>query len=78
MIIGRIRNSTHVYKGPEGVDNVGDLHVRVEEVEGMGRCCVSAWIPTPAELKLLNDGQPIHLHIFGAGHPVVALSVPED
>lgn len=77
MIIGRIRGSNFVYKAPEGVDNCNDLHVRVEEQDGV-RVMTSAWMPTPDELRRLNAGEPIHLHIYGSGHPVVALSVAND
>lgn len=38
---------------------------------------ISAWQPTPAELKRLNEGKPIFLHIQGVAHPVVSLSVGE-
>jgi hypothetical protein len=77
MIIGRIRDSNFVYRAPEGVDNCSDLHVRVTHEDGV-RVMTSAWMPTPEELARLNAGEPIHLHIYGAGHPVVALSVAND
>jgi hypothetical protein len=38
---------------------------------------ISAWIPTETELKRLNAGMPVHLHIKGQVHPVVAISVGE-
>ena len=38
---------------------------------------VSAWQPTEAELKRLNEGQPILLHIAGRIHPVVSLGVAD-
>lgn len=77
MLIGRIRGSNFCYKAVEGMENCQDLHVRVDDYEGQ-RVMSSAWIPTPDELKRLNEGQPIHLHVWGNGHPPVALSVPED
>lgn len=36
---------------------------------------VTAWQPSPEELKRLNEGQPVFLHIFGTVHPVVSLEV---
>ena len=36
---------------------------------------ISAWQPTPAELKRLAEGKPIFLHIQGSAHPVVSLTV---
>jgi len=77
MIVGRIRGSNFVYKAPVGMDNCQDLHVAVYEDEDV-RVMSSAWMPTPEELARLNAGQPIHLHIYGQGHPVVSMSVPED
>jgi hypothetical protein len=59
------------------MDNCQDLHVHVYQDDDV-RIMSSAWMPTPAELARLNAGAPIHLHIYGQGHPVVAMSVPED
>jgi len=39
---------------------------------------ISAWQPTPAELKRLNEGCPILLHISGHIHPVVSLTVSTE
>ena len=36
---------------------------------------VSAWMPTPKELKQLNEGYPILLMIKGSLHPVVAMAI---
>jgi hypothetical protein len=36
---------------------------------------ISAWRPTPAEIKLINEGQPIFLYIQGYNHPVVGFTV---
>lgn len=77
MLIGRIRGSNFTYTAPPGMDNCQDLHVRVDEADGV-RTITSAWYPTPDELARLRDGQPIHLHVYGSGHPVVAMSVPND
>lgn len=38
----------------------------------------SAWKPTEAELKRLNEGAPVVLGIMGTTHPVVSLSVSAD
>ena len=77
MQVGRIRGSNFVYKAPVGMDTCQDLHVRVVEDEDV-RIMSSAWIPTPEEVERIKSGQPIWLHIYGGGHPVVSLSVPED
>lgn len=36
---------------------------------------ISGWRPTPEELAKLNAGDPLFLHILGASHPVVSMSV---
>lgn len=77
MLIGTIRGSNFCYKAPENVPGCQDLHVQVQELDGI-RVMSSAWYPTPEELKLLSEGQPIFLHIYGNSHPVVAMSVPCD
>lgn len=77
MLIGRIRGSNMVYRAPEGMDNCEDLHVRVDHIPG-GTVNSSAWYPTPDEVERIKSGQPIYLHIYGNGHPVVALTVPAD
>ena len=77
MLIGRVRGSNFTYTAPAGMDNCQDLHVRVDEDAGV-RTITSAWYPTAEEVELMRQGQPIHLHIYGNGHPVVALSVPRD
>jgi hypothetical protein len=74
---GAIRDSNMTFTAPPGVDGCQDLLVRVDETE-LGRRITSAWIPTRAELARLNDGQPIHLHVYASGHPVVGMTVPED
>lgn len=50
------------------------LPVRDEVVDGVPYM-VTAWEPTPEELKLLNAGAKIHLSILGNGHPPVKLEV---
>jgi hypothetical protein len=36
---------------------------------------ISAWRPNEAELKRLNAGEPLVLHIQGRSHPVVGMTV---
>lgn len=35
----------------------------------------SAWFPTPAEMKSLNEGNPVYLVVYGDSHPPVMLGV---
>lgn len=78
MLIGRIRGSDTIYKGPADMEDCQDLHVRHDRYADGSVALVSAWIPTPDELARLNAGQPVWLHIWANGQPPVALSVPED
>jgi hypothetical protein len=80
MINKQIAGATAVFGAPadwNGVDmTCGALPVRrVETTEGT--FLVSAWEPTPQELKALLAGETIKLWIRGTGHPVVALTVGE-
>lgn len=78
MLIGRTRNANFCYTAPPNVPGCQDLWVRRDVHSDGTQINTSAWYPTPEELKLLNTGQPIYLSIFGSGHPVVSLYVPED
>lgn len=77
MHIGRIRNSNMILRGPDDMDDCGDLHVNVQHHSGM-RVMTSAWIPTPDELLRLNQGKAVFLHVYGQSHPPVGLSVALD
>lgn len=74
---GAIRDANFTFKAPPGMDNCCDLHVRQYND---GELCIntSAWYPDAEELQRIVNGQPIFLHIYGNGHPVVAMTVPED
>lgn len=69
--------SNFTYKAPPGMPECQDLHVHVYN-DGECRIITSAWMPSPEELALLNAGQPVQLHIYGNGHPVVALTVAKN
>ncbi len=80
MIAGIIEGANHVFGKPTDMTDAEchALHVRVEHVQyagGTGQQFVSAWLPTPDELKRLNEGAAVHLTIVGNGHPPVSLSV---
>lgn len=77
MLIGRIRGANKVYAAPANMPECQDLYTKVWTADGM-QVNSSAWFPTPAEVERIKAGQPIHLHIFGQGHPVVSMSVPDD
>lgn len=39
---------------------------------------VSYWLPSAEQLKLLNDGKPVWLSIWGRTHPPVSVGVDGD
>lgn len=51
------------------------LHIKHDVEEDGTPTMTSAWEPTPAELKDLNEGASIHLVILGNIHPPVSLQV---
>ena len=53
---------------------VAGLPVRREMLD-RAHCLTSAWMPTPEEVQQLVFGGAVHLHVLGAGHPVVAITV---
>jgi hypothetical protein len=80
MLIGRIEGATRVLGKPEGWDDDGgvkciSLAIRDEQVSDQGNVMISAWLPTPEEIALINAGQPVYLWIWGRGHPPVMLTV---
>jgi hypothetical protein len=79
MQIGRIRNATRVLGKTQGY--LG-LPVRDEPINcsvgGAGtHSMVTAWHPTPKELKALNAGAPVHVRIIGQAHPPIMVEVGE-
>ena len=81
MLIGRIANATRNLGAPpdwnpETDGNCAHLPIRDEPTES-GNVMVSAWYPTPQEVQKMINGAPVYLHVFGAGHPPVMLTVGE-
>ena len=79
MIPARISGCTRALGAPEGWTPASNgpcsgLAIRDERV-GDIPSMVSAWEPTPAELRALRAGAKIHLRIAGTAHPPVMLSV---
>lgn len=71
MLIGAIEGANVILKG-DG-DAVGDLlALRTED----GRF-ISAWIPTPDEIRAINNGAPIYLSVWGDSHPPVSVGVKQ-
>lgn len=77
MHIGRIEGTTRVLGQSQGY--LG-LPIRDEvihdKVNGPGTpAMVTAWLPTPEELALLNAGASVHVRILGTGHPPIMVDV---
>ena len=71
MLITRIEGATRSLGKSQGYL---ELTIRDEVVHGQPRM-VSAWEPTPSELKLLNTGATIKVSILGTIHPPILLEV---
>lgn len=70
MQIGNIEGSNLTMKG-DGI-SVADLRVVINRDEST---FTSAWLPTPAELMALVQGEPVYLRIWSDTHPPVFIGV---
>jgi hypothetical protein len=78
VIVRRIEGATRILGAPtdwvdDGASCAG-LPVRDVQTQ-VGPFMISAWEPTPEELRALNRGESLLLCVRGTGHPVVALGV---
>lgn len=77
MHIGRIEGATRVLGKSQGYlglpirDETINCTVGGERTPAM----VTAWLPTPEELVLLNAGASVHVRILGTGHPPIMVDV---
>lgn len=77
MIIKHIEGATRVlgksqgYMGLPVRDELINCSVNGEDTHSM----VTAWEPTPDEIKRLVAGAPVYLRLLGASHPPVLLEV---
>ena len=82
MLIKRIMGADMIFGAPPDWDKAAmgecaGLPVRnVDTPEG--RFMVSAWEPTPAEVRRIIAGEPVYLWVRGSGHPVVSVTVAGD
>ncbi|GAB3388225.1 hypothetical protein GCM10027432_24320 [Lysobacter fragariae] len=76
MLIGRIHGATRVLGKPESMtdEKCGSLAI-LDMVIDDQPVMVSAWHPTPAEVKRMAAGEPVYLWVYGQQHPVVAMTV---
>lgn len=80
MLVKRIAGATRNLGAPADWDGkdmsccvlpILDVHT------AEGNFMVSAWEPTPAELRAMQAGHSVNLGIRGSSHPVVFVNVPE-
>lgn len=78
MQIGRVKGCARVLGKQQGY--LG-LPVRDElidnRVAGQVNAMTTAWLPTPKEIQAINAGAPVHVRIFGTGHPPIMVEVGE-
>jgi hypothetical protein len=76
MHIGRIERATRVVGKSQGYL---ELPLRDElmhcKVNGPVNSMVTAWLPTPVELALLNAGASVHVRILGNVPPPMCVEV---
>jgi hypothetical protein len=70
-----LQDATRRLGAPQGWDHEQDGLCHTLEICDRDGWMISAWRPTDAELKRLNAGEHLFLHIQGRSHPVVALTV---
>ena len=83
MLIKRIAGADHVFGAPPDWDksSMGEcagLPVKMVKTPDGEYWMVSAWEPTPDELRRIIDGEPVQLWVRGMGHPVVSINVAGD
>lgn len=82
MLIKRILGADMIFGAPPDWDASkmkGCAGIPVRNVDTPeGRFMVSAWEPTPDELRRMLDGEPVYLWVRGSGHPVLSITVAGD
>jgi glycerol kinase len=72
----RTARTTTVFRLDGGTED-NDLFVeRITDADGCP-VLISTWEPSPDERAAIAAGARIQLHVWGAGHPPVALSIEE-
>ena len=76
MMPVRFDECNTIMKAPKELEgSCNDVPAYVRD-EGMGaKVFITGWIPTPEELKDLNDGNPLYLICAGGMPPVILSTV---
>lgn len=83
MIPKHIAGATRYLGAPKGwqPETDGDCaHLAIQDstLDSGTPVMVSAWEPTPAELRAMQDGAPVYLQIVGSAHPPVMVWVQAE
>jgi hypothetical protein len=79
MMIGRIPGATRVIGKSQGYLGLPVRDEVINEaVTGPATpCMVTAWLPTPKEMEVLNAGGAVHVRLIGIAHPPIMVEVGE-
>ena len=77
MQIGHIEGATRVVGKSQGFLGlpIKDVAVNCPVCGPDTPAMVTAWLPTPDEIKAINSGAAIHIQIQGTGHPPILVDV---
>ena len=77
MIIGHIEGCTRILGKSQGYLGLPlrDEFINSRVTGSLTPIMVSAWLPTPDELALLNRGASIHVKLVGLAHPPIIVEV---
>jgi len=73
MLINAIEGTTRRLGKAQGYNG---LPVKDHVIDGL-RAMTTSWQPTPAEIKAIADGAPIHVTLLGSSHPPILLALGE-
>ena len=73
MIIKHVDEATRVIGKSQGFLGL-PIRDQIDPLTGMPEM-ISAWEPTPDELRRLNQGDSVQLAVLGNGHPPVKIEV---
>lgn len=77
MIVARIEGFTRVLGKSQGYIGLPIKDTILGVDGGEFPVMISAWEPTPEDLRALNEGGKIYLAVFGTSHPPVLMSTKE-
>lgn len=70
-----LADATRRLGAPDNWDHERDGICHTLEIHDRDGFMISCWKPSAEELKILNEGGYIFLHVQGRSHPVVSMTV---